>query len=174
MTKEQKQDQINTLANSMKANSNFYLVDISGLDASSTMELRGECFKKGLTLQVVKNTFLKQVMDKVDIGFQRLSSVLSGNTAIIFTEISSDPAKLIKAFRKKGYEKPLLKAAYLEESEYLGEDQLELLSSLKSKSELISDIVCLLQSPARTVASQLQSVGGTMAGIIKSLETKEA
>ena len=153
-------------------NTNIYLTDISGLDAGTTSNLRRACFKSGIKLAVVKNTLLSKAMDASDKDFAELPGVLKGNTAIMLSETGNAPAKVIKEFRKKS-EKPLLKGAFIEEAIYVGDDQLETLVNIKSREELIGDIVGLLQSPAKNVISALKSGGGTLAGIIKTLSEKE-
>ena len=151
---------------------NLYLTDISGLNASSTSDLRRACFKANVTLSVVKNTLLEKAMDASDKDFGDLSSVLKGNTSVMYSETGNAPAKVIKAFRKKS-DKPLLKGAFIEEAIYLGDDQLDALVDIKSREELIGDIISLLQSPAKNVVSALQSGGGKLSGILKTLSEKE-
>jgi large subunit ribosomal protein L10 len=135
--------------------------------------LRRACFKANIKLEVVKNTLLSKAMEASDKDFEDLSLVLVGNTAMMFSEAGNAPAKLIKEFRKKS-DKPILKGAFIEEAVYLGDDQVEALVNIKSKDELIGEIIGLLQSPAKNVVSALQSGGGTLAGIIKTLSEKEA
>jgi large subunit ribosomal protein L10 len=134
--------------------------------------LRRKCFEKDIRLVVVKNTLLKKALEKLDGEYGELYGVLKDSTSVMFSETGNAPAKLIKEFRKK-LDKPVLKAAFVEESIYIGDDQIEILSSLKSKEELIGDIILLLQSPAKNVLSALQSGGNTLAGIIKTLSEKE-
>jgi large subunit ribosomal protein L10 len=135
--------------------------------------LRRACFKAGIELTVVKNTLLAKAMEASDKNFGDLTDVLKGNTAMMFSEVGNAPAKVIKDFRKKS-DRPILKGAYIEEAIYLGDDQVEALVNIKSKEELIGEIITLLQSPAKNVVSALQSGGGTLAGIIKTLSQKEA
>jgi large subunit ribosomal protein L10 len=135
--------------------------------------LRRACFKAGIELTVVKNTLLAKAMEASDKNFGDLTDVLKGNTAMMFSEVGNAPAKVIKDFRKKS-DRPILKGAYIEEAIYLGDDQVEALVNIKSKEELIGEIITLLQSPAKNVVSALQSGGGTLAGIIKTLSEKEA
>jgi large subunit ribosomal protein L10 len=149
------------------------LTDVSGLDAAKTSNLRRACFKAGIELTVVKNTLLAKAMEASDKNFGDLTDVLKGNTAMMFSEVGNAPAKVIKDFRKKS-DRPILKGAYIEEAIYLGDDQVEALVNIKSKEELIGEIITLLQSPAKNVVSALQSGGGTLAGIIKTLSQKEA
>ena len=173
MTREQKANVIKQLTAKLADNANIYLTDVSGLNAETTSNLRRACFKANIKLEVVKNTLLSKAMEASDRDFEDLSSVLVGNTAMMFSEAGNAPAKLIKEFRKKS-DKPILKGAFIEEAVYLGDDQVEALVNIKSKDELIGEIIGLLQSPAKNVVSALQSSGGTLAGIIKTLSEKEA
>ncbi len=172
MTREEKSQVIENLTAQLGENTNIYLADISGLDAGTTSNLRRACFKAGVKLAVVKNTLLAKAMDASDKEFAELPEVLKGNTALMLSETGNAPAKVIKEFRKKS-EKPLLKGAFIEEAIYVGDDQLESLVNIKSREELIGEIVGLLQSPAKNVISALKSGGGTLAGIIKTLSEKE-
>ena len=172
MTREEKSRVIENLTTQLGDNTNIYLADISGLDAGTTSNLRRACFKAGVKLEVVKNTLLAKAMDASDKEFAELPEVLKGNTAIMLSEQGNAPAKVIKEFRKKS-EKPLLKGAFIEEAIYVGDDQLEALVNIKSREELIGEIIGLLQSPAKNVISALKSGGGTLAGIIKTLSEKE-
>ncbi|MDG1719564.1 MAG: 50S ribosomal protein L10 [Flavobacteriales bacterium] len=168
MTKEQKNQFIDLLDKSIQENSNFYLADISGLSAEESSNLRRLCFKREVSLQVVKNTLLKRALEKNASNYEELYDVLKGNTSIMFTDVANAPAKVIKEFRKK-HEKPVFKAAHLDASFYIGEEYLDTLSELKSKNELIAEIVTLLQSPAKNVISSLQSGGSKLSGIVKTL-----
>ena len=172
MTREEKSEVIKDLTAQLTENETIYLADISGLDAGSTSNLRRACFKAGVKLAVVKNTLLKKAMDNSDKDFGELPEVLKGNTSLMFAETSNAPAKVIKAFRKKS-EKPLLKGAFIEEAIYIGDDQLNTLVDIKSKDELIGEIIGLLQSPAKNVISALKSGGGIIAGIVKTLSERE-
>ncbi len=172
MTREEKSVVIKDLTAQLAENTNIYLADISGLNAGATSNLRRACFKAGIKLAVVKNTLLEKAMEASDRDFAELPSVLKGNTAIMMSETGNAPAKVIKEFRKKS-DKPLLKGAFIEEAVYLGDDQLDALVDIKSREELIGDIVGLLQSPAKNVISALKSSGGKLAGIIKTLSEKE-
>jgi len=171
MNREEKSVIIDDLTNKLGENSIIYLADISGLDALSTSNLRRACFKANVKLEVVKNTLLAKAMDKSDKDFGDLPSTLKGNTSILFSETGNAPAKVIKDFRKKS-DKPVLKGAYVEEAIYIGDDQLDALVSIKSKEELIGDIITLLQSPAKNVISALQSGGSKLSGILKTLSEK--
>ncbi|ADY28361.1 MULTISPECIES: 50S ribosomal protein L10 [Cellulophaga] len=171
MTKEEKLNVIEDLTSQLAENATIYLADISGLDAVATSDLRRACFKAGVKLSVIKNTLLAKAMEASDKEFGELPGVLKGNTSLMFSETSNAPAKLIKNFRKKS-DKPLLKGAFIEEEVYIGDDQLDALVSIKSKEEVIGDIIGLLQSPAKNVISGLKSGGGKIAGILKTLSEK--
>ena len=172
MTREEKSQVIEELTGELANNTNIYLTDISGLNADTTSNLRRACFKAGVKLSVVKNTLLEKAMEASDRDFGDLPTVLKGNTSVMYSETGNVPAKLIKTFRKKS-DKPLLKGAFIEEAVYIGDEQLDMLVDIKSKEELIGEIVGLLQSPAKNVISALKSGGGTIAGIIKTLSEKE-
>ncbi|MGB5361897.1 MAG: 50S ribosomal protein L10 [Aureibaculum sp.] len=171
MTKEQKSQVIDDLTSQLAENSTIYLADISGLDATNTSKLRRACFKANVRLAVVKNTLLFKAMEKSDKDFGELAGILKGNTSLMISETSSAPAKVIKEFRKKS-DRPLLKGAYIEEAIYVGDDQLDALVNIKSKEELIGDIITLLQSPAKNVISALQSGGNKLSGILTTLSEK--
>lgn len=172
MTREEKSKAIEVLTTQLAENTNIYLADISGLDAGTTTNLRRACFKAGVKLTVVKNTLLAKAMEGSEKDFGELKDVLKGNTSIMFSETGNAPAKVIKEFRKKS-DKPILKGAFIEEAVYVGDNQLDALVDIKSREELIGDIVALLQSPAKNVVSALKSSGGKLAGIIKTLSEKE-
>jgi large subunit ribosomal protein L10 len=171
MTREEKAQVIQDLTTQLAENATIYLADISGLNAQSTSDLRRAAYKADVKLNVVKNTLLAKAMEASDKDFGELSTVLKGNTSIMVAEQSNAPAKLIKNFRKKS-NKPLLKGAYIEEEVYIGDEQLDALVSIKSKEELIGDVITLLQSPAKNVISGLKSSGGKLAGILKTLSEK--
>jgi len=173
MTRDEKVKVVDNLAQSINETKHFYLADISTLNAEQTSQLRRKCFEKDIKLVVVKNTLLKKALDKCEGEYEGLYEALKNETSIMFTETGNAPAKLIKELRKSS-EKPVLKAAFVEEGIYIGDDQLDMLASLKSKEELIGDVIGLLQSPAKNVISALQSGGGTLAGIIKTLSEKES
>jgi large subunit ribosomal protein L10 len=171
MTREEKSQVIETLTNKLAENSIIYLADISGLNALETTNLRRACFKANINLAVVKNTLLEKAMEKSDKDFGELPSTLKGNTSIMVSETGNAPAKVIKEFRK-GSDRPLLKGAYIEAAIYVGDDQLNTLVNIKSKEELIGDIITILQSPAKNVISALQSGGNKLSGILKTLSEK--
>jgi large subunit ribosomal protein L10 len=172
MTREEKSRVIEDLTGKLTDNNIIYLADISGLNAMQTSNLRRACFKANVNLAVVKNTLLAKAMEKAEKDFGELSETLKGNTSLMIAETGNAPAKVIKEFRK-GSEKPILKGAYVEEAVYVGDDQLDNLVNIKSKEELIGEIIGLLQSPAKNVISALQSGGGTLHGILKTLGEKE-
>jgi len=172
MTREEKSQVIEILTAQLSENPIIYLTDISGLDAGNTTNLRRACFKAGVKLAVVKNTLLAKAMKSSDKEFGELTDILKGNTSLMFSETGNAPAKVIKEFRRKS-DKPLLKGAFIEEAIYIGDDQLDKLVEIKSREELIGDIVGLLQSPAKNVISALKSSGGKLAGIVKTLSEKE-
>ena len=173
MTRDEKMQVIENLAQSISEAKHFYLTDISTLNAEQTSNLRRKCFEKDIKLIVVKNTLLKKALEKVEGSYDELFDILKDSTSIMFAETGNAPAKLIKEFRKS-MDRPLLKAAFVEESFYIGDEQLEALSSLKSKEELVGDIILLLQSPAKNVISALQSGGSNLTGILKTLSEKES
>ena len=172
MTREEKSQVIEDLTTQLADSANIYLADISGLNALQTVNLRRACFKSGVKLAVVKNTLLAKAMQSSDRDFGELEEVLKGNTSLMLSETGNAPAKVIKEFRKKS-EKPLLKGAFIEETVYIGDDQLDRLVEIKSKDELLGEIIGLLQSPAKNVISALKSSGGKLAGILKTLSEKE-
>ncbi len=172
MTREEKSQVIEDLTAQLADSSNIYLTDISGLNAGTTSDLRRACFKANIKLAVVKNTLLQKAMEASDKDFGDLPTILKGNTSVMYAETGNAPAKVIKNFRKKS-DRPLLKGAFIEEAIYIGDEQLDALVDIKSKEEVIGDIIGLLQSPAKSVISALQSSGGKLAGIIKTLSEKE-
>lgn len=171
MTREEKNQAITDLTVKLNDANIFYLADIAGLDAESSSLLRRNCFKNDIQLEVVKNTLLRKALEKAEGNYDELYDTLAGNTSIMFSNIGNAPAKIIKEFRKKS-EKPLLKGAFIEEAIFIGDENLDALVAIKSKEELLGDIVALLQSPAKNVISALQSSGGTLAGIVKTLSEK--
>lgn len=172
MKKEDKNKIIDSLIEKLSMYKNFYLADISSLNAAKTSALRRKCFEKQIKLEVVKNTFLRKALERAEGNFDELYEVLNYSTSIMFSESNNGPAKLIKEFRKTS-DKPVLKAAFVEEAVYIGDNQLDALVNLKSKNELIGDIVGMLQSPAKNVISALQSSGGKLSGIVKTLSERE-
>lgn len=168
MNREEKNKAIDELVESLAKTPHFYLTDIGELTAEKTSQLRRICFAEGIELKVVKSSLLQKAFERSENKYAELLPALKGATSIMFTQTGNGPAKLIKKFRVKN-PKPLLKAAYVEESVYLGDSQLDLLEKIKSKNELIADLVALLQSPAKNVISQLQSSGQKLSGVLKTL-----
>lgn len=172
MTREEKSQIVEGLSERLANAGVVYLADIAGMNAEATSKLRRLCSTKEVELQVVKNTLLKRAMENVDgRDYSELFEVLKGNTSVMTAEMGNVPAKLIKEFRKK-QEKPVLKGAWVEETVYLGDSELDTLASLKSKNELIGDVIMLLQSPAKNVISALNSSGSTLSGIVKTLSER--
>lgn len=172
MTKEQKAQYIDDLAVELSDAGIIYLADTSGLTVDAINQLRRKCFQSNVQLKVVKNTLLSKAMDRVEgKNFGKLNEVLSGPTSIMYSEVGNLPAKLIQDFRKKNA-KPILKGAYIDEAVFIGDDQLENLATLKSKEEVLGEIIGLLQSPAKNVISALKGQGGKIAGILKTLEER--
>jgi large subunit ribosomal protein L10 len=172
MTKEEKSQYIEDLAVKLSESGVFYLTDTSGLTVETINKLRERCFKGNIELRVVKNTLLKKAMERLeDKDYSELYGVLAGPTAIMFSETGNGPAKLIKDFRKKDI-KPLVKGAFIEEACYTGDENIDFLASIKSKDELIGELIGLLQSPAKNVVSGLKSGGGKLAGILKTLSER--
>jgi len=172
MKSSEKKVIINNLQEQIDSYSHFYLTDISGLNAENTSDLRRLCFKQDVKLVVVKNTLLRKALESSNKNSKEIYDALKGNTTVMFTENANAPAKLIKDFSKK-HKKPVLKAAYVEESVYMGENQLDVLIAVKSKNELIADVVALLQSPMKTVLGQLQSGGNIIHGVLDTLKERE-
>lgn len=171
MKKEDKNQVVEALADQLKSNNNFYIADISDLNAEDTSALRRLCYKREVTLTVVKNTLLKKAMEQTDKDLEALYDILKGPTSIMFAEAGNAPAKLIKEFRKKS-DRPVLKGAYIEEMTYIGDEQLDFLVAIKSKDEIIGDIIGLLQSPVSNVMSALQSGGSILSGVVKTLSER--
>jgi large subunit ribosomal protein L10 len=172
MKKELKAQIIEQLTSKINEANHVYVTDIAELDAEATAALRRECFNSGLQIEVVKNTLLKNAFEKAEGDYSELYPILKGATSVIYSEHGNVPAKLIKKFRK-GNDKPVLKGAYVEETVYIGDDQVDALTRIKSKNELIGDVITLLQSPAKNVISSLQSGGNTLTGLLKALSEKE-
>ena len=168
----EKQVIIDNLKDQIDSFSHFYLTDISGLNAADTSDLRRLCFKQDVKLVVAKNTLLRKALENSGKNAEELYVALKGNTSVMFSETGNVPAKMIQAFRKT-HEKPVLKAAFVEESFYIGDNQLEALASIKSKDELLGDLLSLLQSPIKNLLSALSSPGSQLAGAIKTLSEKE-
>jgi len=171
MTREEKSRVIEDLTAQLADSNVVYIADISNLNAETTSNLRRACFKAGIQLNVVKNTLLEKAMEASANDYGDLPSVLKGNTSIMIAENGNAPAKIIKEFRKKS-DRPLLKGAYIHQAIFIGDNQLDALVSLKSKEEVVGEIIGLLQSPAKIVISALKSGGGKIAGIVKTLSER--
>jgi large subunit ribosomal protein L10 len=172
MKKEEKYQIIESLTEKLKNEEIFYLTDTSDLDVETINKLRRLCFRRNVSLQVVKNTLLKKAMEKSEKNYEPLYDVLKGATSIMFSSTGNVPARLIKEFRKTS-PKPIIKGAYIQEAFFFGDNQLETLSNIKSKEELLGDLIGLLQSPAKNVISALQSGGNILAGVVKTLSEKQ-
>ena len=174
MTKNEKKIAIDKLKDMLNVSKNVYLTDISGMNSEETFKLRKLCFSMGVSLQVVKNTLLKKAMESCEKNFDDISSVLKGNTSVMISDTSNAPAKVIKEFLSKNNssEKPSFKGAQIEES-YYDQNQLAILENLKSKEELIGDIVLILQSPMKNIVSSINTASNKLAGILKTLENKK-
>jgi len=174
MTRTEKTKNIKKLKKEFKNSDFFYLADASTLTVEQVNKLRGICFEKGVSMKVIKNTLALKALQSLpnSDAYSELYDVFKGPTAVMFTDTANAPAKLIKEFRKD-HERPILKAAYIDSSVYIGDDQLEALSQLKSKEELIGEIIGLLQSPIKNVIGSLQSGGSTLAGLIKTLQERD-
>ncbi len=172
MKREEKITIIDSLAETLDKYSHLYLTDTAQLNAADTSALRRKCFESEIQMIVVKNTLLKRAMDKSDKDFKELYGVLKGSTSIMFSNTGNIPAKIIKEFRSK-HDKPVLKGAFVEESVYLGDDMLDTLVAIKSKDELLGDIIALLQSPVKNVLSALQTGSSTIHGVLETLSNRE-
>lgn len=172
MTKEEKAKYVDELANDLANNSVIYLTDTAELTVEAVNSLRRKAFNANVSMRVVKNTLLEKAMDRTeDKNFGDLRGTLKGATSIMFAETGNAPAKLIKELRKK-LDKPVLKGAWIDEGVYIGDDQLQMLADIKSKEEMLGEIIGLLQSPAKNVISGLKGAGGTIAGLLKTLEER--
>ncbi|MGC9151091.1 MAG: 50S ribosomal protein L10 [Microbacter sp.] len=173
MKKEDKSVIIESIKTTLGSYSHFYLTDSEGLNAEETSKLRRACYNKQIKMLVVKNKLLLKALEASETDFSPLFNSLKGSTSILLSNVGNEPAKLIKEFSKTSkVEKPLLKAAYVEQSFYVGADQLDALINIKSKNELIADLIALLQSPAKNVVSALQSGGTTIHGVLKTLSER--
>ena len=171
MRKEDKQVIIDSILAELQACPNFYLTDVSDLNAEKTIQLRRQCFNSGIKMLVVKNSLLHKAMLGMDKDYSELFQALKGSTAVMLCETGNAPAKLIKSFRQK-CDRPILKGAYIEECCYLGDDMIDTLCNVKSKNDLIADVIALLQSPMKNIISGLQSGGHKLSGILETLSEK--
>ncbi len=173
MRKEDKKVIIEQLGAYMQQYPHFYLVDVTGMNSELTSSVRRKCFQQEIKMVVVKNTLLHKALEASEIDFTPLYDVLKGNTAVMFTQTANSPAKLLKELKSKKLQKPELKAAYAEEGNYVGADQLDALCAIKSKNEVIADVVALLQSPVKNVVSALQSGQNIIHGVLKTLGERD-
>ncbi len=171
MNKEEKHELVLALTERIKEYGNFYITDTANLTVAKVNDIRRKCFEVDITMQVAKNSLIKKAMEAAGGDFSPMYDVLKGSSSILFSKSSTAPAKLIKQLRKKG-EKPILKAAYIDAAIFIGDNQLDTLINLKSKEQLIGEIIGLLQSPAKNVVSALQSGGNKLAGIVKTLQER--
>ena len=171
MKREEKDQIIDSISENLSKYNTVYITDVSNLTVEKTNELRRICFKKNITMNVAKNTLIRKAMEKVEGNYEELFGTLVGSSAIMYCDTGNVPAKVIKDFRKTS-DKPILKGAWIDSSVFIGDQSLDQLASLKSKNELIAEIVALLQSPAKNVISGLQSGGSKLAGILKTLEER--
>ena len=171
MRKEDKQVLIDSMLSELQACPNFYLTDVSDLNAEKTSQLRRQCFNSGVKMIVVKNALFHKAMQQMEKDYDSLYDVLKGSTAVMFCETGNAPAKLIKNFRKTN-DRPILKGAYIEECCYVGDEMLDALCNIKSKNDLIADVIALLQSPMKNVISALQSGGHKLSGILETLSER--
>lgn len=171
MKREEKQEIVKALAEQIKSYGNFYITDTADLTVAKINGIRRKCFDKGIAIQVVKNTLIQKALVEAGVDSEELLGVLKGSSTMLFSETGNAPAKLIKELRKEG-DKPVLKGAYIDAAVFIGDSQVDALSQLKSKNELIGDIIGLLQSPAKNVVSALQSGSNTLAGLVKTLQER--
>jgi large subunit ribosomal protein L10 len=173
MKREQKHEIVKELKEKMETNGNFYLADVSCLSVNALNQLRQMLYEKGITIQVVKNTLVRKALEESKIENEELKSNLTGPSSIIFCDKINEPAKIIKTFRES-HERPLVKMAYLEETLYVGDDKLNELAKLKSKEDLIADVLQLLQSPMTNLINSLNSSKNNLGGILKSLSERQS
>jgi large subunit ribosomal protein L10 len=171
MNKEEKYDLVLALTEQMKEYGNFYITDTSNLTVAKVNDIRRKCFDADIKMQVTKNSLIKKAMEAAGGDFASIYDVLKGPSSILFSKSATAPAKLIKQLRK-GSDKPVLKAAYIDSAIFIGDNQLDTLTKLKSKEQLIGEVIGLLQSPAKNVISALQSGGNTLAGLVKTLQER--
>jgi len=171
MNKEEKYDLVLALTEQMKEYGNFYITDTSNLTVAKINNIRRQCFESDITMQVAKNSLIKKAMEASEGDYSPIYDVLKGSSSILFSKSATAPAKLIKQLRKKG-DKPILKAAYIDSAIFIGDNQIDTLINLKSKEQLVGEIIGLLQSPAKNVISALQSGGNILAGVVKTLQER--
>ena len=171
MKKEEKHEVVLALKETIAEYGNFYITDTANLSVAKVNNIRRKCFENDIIMQVAKNKLIRKAMEASEGDFSEMFDVLKGSSSILFSKTANAPAKLIKQLRKSG-DKPVLKAAYIDSSVFIGDNQLDALVNLKSKEELVADIIALLQSPAKNVISGLQSGGNKLAGIVKTLQER--
>ena len=171
MRKEDKFEVVQALTEQIKSYGNFYITDTADLTVEKVNVIRRKCFEADIAVKVAKNTLIKKALEEAGIESEEINSVLKGSSTLMFSGVGNAPAKLIKELRKKG-KKPVLKGAYIDSAVFIGDEQLDALANLKSREELIGDIIGLLQSPAKNVLSALQSGGNTLAGVVKTLQER--
>lgn len=172
MRKEEKHEVVLALTETIAEYGNFYITDTANLSVAKVNDIRRKCFESGIKMQVAKNKLIRKAMEASEGDFSEMFDVLKGSSSILFSKTANAPAKLIKQLRKSG-DKPVLKAAYIDSAVFIGDNQLDALVNLKSKEQLVADIIALLQSPAKNVISGLQSSGGNkIAGIVKTLQER--
>ena len=172
MKKQEKTLLIDSLADRLSSSDFFYLTDISNLNAAKTSDLRRLCFRRNITLLMVKNSLLKKAMEKSEKNYSEIYDILKGTTSLMFSEVPNDPAKLIKEFRRSS-DRPILKGAFIQDMAIIGDDQLDFLINIKTKKELIAGIILSLKSPVMNVISALNSGKNILAGVVKTLSEKE-
>jgi large subunit ribosomal protein L10 len=172
MKQEEKSIIIDAIAKDLADYPHVYVTDISGFTVETVNQLRRQCYRRNIKLKVVKNTLLKRAMEQSSVDYSEIYPALKGVSSIMLSETGNAPAKLIKEFRTKLRNKPQVKAAFIEECTYFGDDKLDFLCAIKNREELIGELVGLLQSPARNVISALQSGSGKLAGIVKTLSER--
>jgi len=171
MRKEEKHEVVLALTEQIQEYGNFYITDTANLSVAKVNAIRRKCFESDIKMQVAKNSLIRKAMEAADGDYSEMYDVLKGSSSIMFSKAANAPAKLIKQLRKQG-DKPVLKAAYIDSAVFIGDNQLDALVNLKSKEELVADIIALLQSPAKNVISGLQSGGNKLAGIVKTLQER--
>jgi len=171
MRKEEKFEIVQDLTERIKEYGNFYITDTSDLSVAKVNAIRRKFFENGIAIQVAKNTLIRKALEAAGVDSAELNDVLKGSSTILFSSVANAPAKLIKELRKTG-DKPVLKGAYIDSALFIGDKQLDALATLKSKEELIGEIIGLLQSPAKNVVSALKSGGSTIVGLVKTLQER--
>lgn len=172
MNREEKHEVVSDLQQQMQEYGNFYIADTTSLSVEQVNNIRRKCFESGIVMKVAKNTLIRKAIEGLDGDASEIYTALKGSSSLLFSTTGNAPAKLIKTLRKTS-DKPVLKAAFIDSTVFVGDNMLDTLVSLKSREELIGDIIGLLQSPAKNVVSALKSSGGKLAGIVKTLQERE-